>query len=63
MLLDNPIIEVMPQYPINPTSGQLIILQDRGLRYHDRGFWKSGHADFDFINLAQFSGTTCSYGY
>ena len=61
MLLDNPVIEVMSSYPPNSTSGQLIILQDRGLRYYDEGRWKSGHNDFDFAALIQLAGTSFDY--
>jgi hypothetical protein len=61
MLLDNPVIEVMSAYPANSQPGQLIILQDRGLRYFDEGRWKSGHNDFDFAALVQFSGTSYDY--
>lgn len=61
MLLDNPVIEVMSTYPANSQPGQLIILQDRGLRYFDEGRWKSGHNDFDFAALAQFAGTSFDY--
>lgn len=61
MLLDNPVIEVVSEYPVSSQPGQLIILQDRGLRYFDEGRWKSGHNEFDFAALVQFAGTSHDY--
>lgn len=61
MLLDNPVLEVVEQYPVNAERGQLLVLKDRGLRYFDEGRWKSGHNDFDFMDLFQFSGTSHTY--